>query len=55
MTQPNTWEYEVEIIPRGITLLEERLKRYGKDDWELCGIVGDKYLIFKRHLFRTDI
>jgi len=55
MTEPNTWEYIVEDIPSTPSDLEKELKLYGKDNWELCGIIPGYCIIFKRHIFRTDI
>lgn len=55
MTQPNVWEYVVEKLPSTTLELEKKLDLYGKDNWELCGIIQGYCIIFKRHIFRTDI
>lgn len=55
MTEPNTWEYKVEELPPTTERLEEELRFYGKSDWELCEIIWGSCIIFKRHIFRSDL
>lgn len=42
------WEYNVVNKPHFPTFLQDWLVEQGNNGWELCGILNDDTLIFKR-------
>jgi hypothetical protein len=44
------WEYNILNKPQFPTYLQDWLAELGSQGWELCGILTEDILIFKRHV-----